>query len=426
MLGAIIGDVVGSIYEFNNKRSKDIELFNEKNFLTDDSIMTLAVGEIMQKRLYCDKDEIIDTLKRWGRAYPNRGYGGRFSNWLFSDKRESYKSYGNGAAMRISAVGWYGRSEEEVKELSRLVTEVTHSHIEGLKGAEVVAMCIYYARKGKSKEFIKNYAKDYYNLDFNYETLKATYKFNETCQETVPQAIYCFLISNDFEDCLRTSISIGGDSDTLAAISCSIAEAYYKYIDNELILKIFSLLPKTKNNCNSLLILNEYLDYRNYLLVSNEEITDNTKVIGIINDDYIDFIYSSSLSCLSEYIVFTELDNLIGIEDDDLSKDYYKERNLVKYLNDLASKYKDFPNNLLDLLNKILKENNNKKYNHLVNEFNAILDQFTNLKLMFFNNKLEALKYLENNYEDVDQIYNDIFENRYIKKYNITSKDIRR
>ena len=411
MLGAIIGDVVGSIYEFNNDRRKEVELFTGKNFLTDDSIMTLAVCEIMQKRLYMDKDKVIDTLKKWGRAYPNRGYGIRFNLWLNSNDRSSYRSYGNGAAMRISSVGWYGRDEEEVKELSRLVTEVTHSHIEGLKGAEVVAMCIYYARMGKDKDFIKKYVEQFYNLDFNYEDLKTNYEFNETCQQTVPQAIYCFLISNDFEDCLRTSISIGGDSDTVAAIACSIAEAYYKYIDNDLILKVLELFPNEKNGCYPFSVLEDYLMDRNNLLVNNEEINEDTKLIGISyqdeDDSYIDFIYSSSLYSLSEYLIFNELDNIIGIEADDTSKMYYNERNLNMFLNDLSNKYKSFPNNIMDILTKILKETNENKYQELLKELNISLNKISNVELLYFKNPSKAIEYLNLNYEGVNQIYND-------------------
>ena len=235
MLGTIIGDTIGSVYEFNNIRTKKFPLFNGRNFLTDDSIMTLAVAEIIQNNWDDDKDKIIDTLKKWGRAYPNRGYGGMFYKWLFTDLRESYRSYGNGAAMRISPVGWYARDEEEVRKISKAITEVTHSHPEGIKGAEVTAMCIYYARKGKDKDFIRKYVEKYYNLNFDYDELVKGYEFNETCQNTVPQAIFCFLISNSFEDCIRTTISIGGDCDTTAAISCAIAEAYYKDIDENII-----------------------------------------------------------------------------------------------------------------------------------------------------------------------------------------------
>lgn len=229
MLGAIIGDVVGSVYEFNNIKTKDFPLFSKQSCMTDDSIMTIAVAEIMKKGYVNDKNKIIDTLKKWGKKFPNAGYGARFFYWVLDEKaREPYNSCGNGSAMRVSSVGWYARDEEEVKDFSRKVTEVTHNHPEGLLGAEVTAMCIYYARIGKDKEFIKEYVSQYYNLDFDYEELRRTYVHGaEICQVTVPQAIYCFLISKDFEDCLRTTISIGGDCDTTAAISCAIAEAYY-------------------------------------------------------------------------------------------------------------------------------------------------------------------------------------------------------
>ena len=262
MIGAIIGDVVGSVYEFNNVRSKDFKLINEDSRLTDDSTMTLAIAELLQNKTAYNKDLVINTLKKWGRAYPEVGYGGMFKKWLFSDMREPYNSYGNGSAMRISAVGWYGNSEDEVKELSRLVSEVTHNHPEGIKGAEVTAMCIYYARIGKDKDYIKSYVERYYDINFNYEELVKNYKFYSTCQDSVPQAIYCFLISKDFEDCLRTTISIGGDCDTTAAISCAIAEAYYKSIDKDLEKSVLSLLPENKDGCDAKQIINKFIDYK--------------------------------------------------------------------------------------------------------------------------------------------------------------------
>lgn len=228
MLGAVIGDVVGSRYEFNNIKTKDFELFGKGCYATDDTVMTCAVAEVLINKKQNDKDYIIDTLKKWGKKYPQAGYGGHFGCWVLGNEREPYNSYGNGAAMRVSAVGWIAESEEEVKDLSRRVTEVTHNHPEGIKGAEVVAMCIYYAKQGKDKAFIKEYVEKYYNLDFDYDNLRKTYiHAEEICQNTVPQAIFCFLISDSFEDCLRTTISIGGDCDTTAAISCAIAEAYY-------------------------------------------------------------------------------------------------------------------------------------------------------------------------------------------------------
>lgn len=228
MFGATIGDVVGSRWEFNNIKTKDFELFGKGCYATDDTVMTCAIAEVLANKKQDDKEYIIDTLKKWGRRYPHAGYGGHFCGWVLGSDREPYNSFGNGSAMRVSAAGWAGKTEDEVKEFSRKVTEVTHNHPEGIKGAEVTAMCIYYARNGKDKDFIKKYVEHHYDLNFDYEELRKTYiHAAEICQNTVPQAIYCFLISHSFEDCLRTTISIGGDCDTTAAISCAIAEAYY-------------------------------------------------------------------------------------------------------------------------------------------------------------------------------------------------------
>jgi len=241
--GAIIGDVVGSVYEFDNIRKKDFPLLTDRNFCTDDSILTIAVHRILESRDY-SKENIVNTLKKWTKANLDGGYGLRYQRWAFSDDTEPYNSLGNGAAMRVSPVGWFASSEEEVKELSKLVTEVTHNHKEGILGAEVTAMCVYYARIGKTKEFIKEYVSKYYDIDFNYNYLVKNYQFNELCRSTVPQAIYCFLISEDFEDCIRTTVSIGGDTDTLCAISCAIAEAYYKNIDKQLLDNVKLIINK--------------------------------------------------------------------------------------------------------------------------------------------------------------------------------------
>ena len=269
MLGAIVGDVVGSIYEFHNRRWKSFELFNKKCFFTDDTVMTCAVA----KSLVEDNGRnIVRTLQFYGRMFPGRGYGGAFANWIYSKDPQPYYSFGNGAAMRVSAVAWLAKSEEEVKELSYRVTSVTHDHPEGLKGAEVVAMCMYKALHADGdvniKEEICTYACEQYPeiKDFNYEDLRANYRFNETCQNTVPQAIYCFLVSKTFEDCLRTCVSIGGDTDTLCAIACSIAEAYYgipKQFKKE-ILKYFSkedkeMLLKPLNEVYKKYGINDYI-----------------------------------------------------------------------------------------------------------------------------------------------------------------------
>ena len=233
MLGAIIGDTVGSVYEFHNTRTKNFKLFTDHSKPTDDSIMTLAVAEIL---LSGDTEyaNVVDTMRRWGYNYQDAGYGGRFRNWLRVSDPRPYNSCGNGSAMRVSPVGWVAQSEEEVIRLSKAVTEITHNHPEGLKGAEVVAMCIFKARMGATKEQLREYIVSKYPIvkTLDYEDLRQHYRFSELCQESVPQALYCFLISTDFEDCLRTTISIGGDCDTTSAMSCAIAEAFYGIPEN--------------------------------------------------------------------------------------------------------------------------------------------------------------------------------------------------
>ena len=244
MLGAIIGDVVGSRFEFNNIKTKKFNLFDKKCKVTDDSVMSVAVAEMcLNGYVPHNTPRIIQNFKKWGQRYPYAGYGNRFFHWVLSNEPEPYNSCGNGSAMRISAIGFFANSAEEVEEYSRAVTEVTHNHPEGIKGAYVTAMCIYLARKGASKKEIKAFVEKYYDIDFDYEHLRKTYRHDEEiCQNTVPQAIFCFLISNGFEDCLRTTISIGGDCDTTAAISCAIAEAYYG-IPNKIAEAVMEFIP---------------------------------------------------------------------------------------------------------------------------------------------------------------------------------------
>ncbi|OIJ09335.1 hypothetical protein BKP35_16830 [Anaerobacillus arseniciselenatis] len=245
MMGAIIGDIVGSRFEFNNHKSKEFELFTKECHVTDDSIMTLAIAkailetEKMIKPLFNGADfendyclilegMTIKYMQEIGRKYPNCGYGNMFSKWVFSENPEPYNSYGNGAAMRISPVGFIARSEGQATRLSEIVTGVTHNHVEGFKGAEATAVAIFMARRGFTKEEIRNKINEnYYSLDFTIDNIRDSYQFNATCQETVPQAIVSFLEATSFEDAIRTAISIGGDSDTLTAITGSIAEAYY-------------------------------------------------------------------------------------------------------------------------------------------------------------------------------------------------------
>ena len=231
MIGAIIGDIVGSRFEWNNHRSKDFEFFNAKCFATDDSIMTLAIGKaLMQsKPNWSDLGEqAVRCMQEVGRPYPYCGYGGRFYEWMYSDDPHPYNSFGNGAAMRVSSCGFVARSLEEAKLMFQKVTEVTHNHPEGIKGAEATVVAIYMARTGSSMEEIRDIInRKYYLMNFALDEIRDTYEFNETCQDTVPQALMAFFESVSFEDAIRNAISIGGDSDTLAAITGGIAEAYY-------------------------------------------------------------------------------------------------------------------------------------------------------------------------------------------------------
>ena len=254
MWGAIIGDIVGSRFEHNNCRSKDFMLFTARNRFTDDTLMTLAVAKALCRCGRGSDEELraetVRCMRIVGTKYPNAGWGMHFARWLRSEDPQPYNSYGNGAAMRISSVGEYARSAEEVKRLSRIVTGVSHNHPEGLKGAECVAMCVYLAVNGASKDEIRRLvAAEYYPeiTALSIKVLSKTYTFNESCQGTVPQAIACFLEGEDFEDTIRNAISIGGDSDTIAAIACGIAEAYFGipeymiemakvYLDDDLVL----------------------------------------------------------------------------------------------------------------------------------------------------------------------------------------------
>ena len=229
MLGAIIGDVVGSVYEFNNIRTTEFQFYDHESFFTDDTVCTVALMDWLLHANRKDDKSATEFLHKWTRKYPNAGYGGRFRAWVRSSDPKPYGSYGNGAAMRISPVAWASKNNKQAIELTDIATRITHNHPEGMKGAETVTQCIRMALDGADKRKIWNYVISVYPdiADFEYEMLRQLYEFNETCQESVPQAIYCFLISTSYEDCIRKTISIGGDSDTLAAISGAIAEAFW-------------------------------------------------------------------------------------------------------------------------------------------------------------------------------------------------------
>ena len=234
IIGAIIGDIVGSRFEFNNYRSTDFEFLNDKCFFTDDSVMTIAVADWVTKKNQTDRHLAL-YLREWGRKYPNRGYGGMFLRWLLSKELSSpYNSFGNGSAMRVSPCGFYAQSLDEALFLAKQSAEVTHNHPEGIKGAQSVAAAIYLAKTGSTKAIIKEYIENNFGYDLSRtcDEIRRVYKFNETCQETCPEAIIAFLESHDYESAIRLGISLGGDSDTIGAITGGIAAAYYGIPDS--------------------------------------------------------------------------------------------------------------------------------------------------------------------------------------------------
>ena len=262
MLGVIIGDTVGSVYEFNNIKTTDFPLFGIRSNYTDDSIMTMAVADW----LLTDPQHGMDTLEasflNFAKRYPcpMGGYGGGFNRWLFRPEalgdygsrdfkkgtRHPYNSFGNGAAMRCGANGWMFDTLEETERVAGLSAAITHNHPEGIKGAQSTAAAIFMARNGASKEEIRDYisAKYGYNLNRTCDEIRPVYDWDSSCQGTVPEAMVAFFDSTDFESAIRLAVSLGGDSDTLACITGGIAEAYYKTIPDEIAVKIWDKLPE--------------------------------------------------------------------------------------------------------------------------------------------------------------------------------------
>ena len=232
MIGAIIGDIVGSRFEFHNHLSKDFEFLTQDCRFTDDTVMTCAVARALMdsKEDYSDLSEkTITAMQQIGQKFPNCGYGARFIHWMFSDNPQPYNSCGNGSAMRISPIGFVARDVDEAKKLSAAVTCISHDHPEGMKGAEATAVAIVMAREGKSKDEIKTVMEEYYDLSMTVEQYRDEWQGHgkEICQISLPQALVCFFEGESYEDVIRNCISIGGDSDTIAAIAGGIAEAYY-------------------------------------------------------------------------------------------------------------------------------------------------------------------------------------------------------
>lgn len=233
IIGAIAGDIIGSVFENNRIKTKDFDLFTRKSQFTDDTVMTLAIS----KWLCADKDSkdvLIRNLKYFGNLYPNAGYGGRFMKWLAQDSPQPYGSWGNGSAMRVSPCAWVADSLEEAQDLARTSAIVTHDHPEGVKGALATSDAIYLARVGASKDEIRDHIEVRYDYDlsFTVDDIRPEYSFEISCQKSVPESIVCFLDAKDFEDTIRNAVSLGGDADTMAAIAGSIASAYWDVSKN--------------------------------------------------------------------------------------------------------------------------------------------------------------------------------------------------
>ncbi len=240
MYGAIIGDIIGSVYERRNIKSTEFELFQKKSVFTDDTVLTIALAEAL-----LTNKNYTQALQKYGKKYPNAGYGGNFYRWIFSDNPQPYNSWGNGSAMRVSPVAYAFNNIEKVLEEAEKTALVTHNHPEGVKGAQAIAAAIFMARTEKSKNEIKSYVQETFNYDLerSIEEIRPVYKFDVSCQGSVPEAIIAFLESSDFESAIRLAISLGGDSDTIAAMSGSIAEAFYKKIPENILSEAKKRLP---------------------------------------------------------------------------------------------------------------------------------------------------------------------------------------
>lgn len=242
MLGAIAGDIIGSVFEHNPTKGTDFPLFTSRSIFTDDTVLTLAVADSILK-----KSDYAASLKRFGRRYPNAGYGMSFYHWIHSLNSEPYNSWGNGSAMRVSPVGFAFNSVEAVLQEAQKSASVTHNHPEGIKGAQATALAIFLARSGKSKKFIRQEISRRFDYDLNrtLDEIRPSYGFDISCQGSVPEAIIAFLESSGLEDAIRKGVSLGGDSDTIACIAGGIAQAYYKSVPENILMEIRKRLPES-------------------------------------------------------------------------------------------------------------------------------------------------------------------------------------
>ena len=234
MYGAVLGDMIGAPYEFDRgSKTKVFPLFTAGSRFTDDSVMTIAVAEALLETGEASPEEIraavVRSMQKWGGKYPDAGYGRRFSGWLTETDPQPYGSWGNGSAMRVSSAGWLYDTLEKTRQAARLTAEVTHNHPEGIKGAEAAACAIFMARTGSAKEQIREYAEQEFGYDLSRtcDEIRPDYHHVESCQQTVPEALTAFLEGTDFEDVIRTAVSLGGDCDTLTCIAGGVAEGFY-------------------------------------------------------------------------------------------------------------------------------------------------------------------------------------------------------
>lgn len=242
MLGAIAGDIIGSVYEARPIKTTDFPLFQSKSRFTDDTVLTVAIADAIVKN-----NDYQSALKTYGQTYPDAGFGMLFFNWLFSPGSEPYNSFGNGSAMRVSPVGFAFDTVEEVLAEAEKSASITHNHPEGVAGAQAVALAVFLAREGNEKADIRNEISNRfgYNLERRLDEIRPGYSFDVTCRGSVPEALIAFLESDDVEDAIRKAVSLGGDSDTLACITGGIAQAYYKKMSEDLVNKVYARLPET-------------------------------------------------------------------------------------------------------------------------------------------------------------------------------------
>jgi len=255
MLGAIAGDIIGSAFEWNNIKTTDFPLFSDRSHFTDDTVMTVAVADCLM-----NKKDYFSTFKENGQKYPDAGYGDNFRQWLFSRQTEPNNSYGNGSAMRVSPIGFFFDDLDLVLVEAAKCTNITHDHPEARKGAQAVAGAIFLALTGKTKREIKDYIeKNFgYNLNRRLDDIRPDYKFDDSCQGSVPEAIISFLESENFEDAIRKAVSLGGDSDTIACITGGIAEAFYEGVPSDIMEKTKILLPLEFTQ-----VIDKFYDYIN-------------------------------------------------------------------------------------------------------------------------------------------------------------------